>query len=273
MKRQLGVAKFLALAVIELQTAHSVESIDKLRHVNNLAHGVMVALLRFEGAAAQSLLANGLDTLPEPVDVAHHQHHVATHEVEQRHAIVNRLIGGVVDDAHAREPLLGELRLDIKSANAVNLIAKEIDAVRVFVAEGINVEDGAAHRELPRFVDIIHLLEVQLTQLYGHLRQIHLAADVESDCRLLNLILRHNFLGQCLGTSNHPPQVGIVVPAVEDLGAQDFLRGIDLAILDVALVARREHKHIVLARELAQVVVEIARLVEVVGHNEIRLVA
>jgi len=55
------------------------------------------------------------------------------------------------------------------------------------------------------------------------------------------------------------------VPAIEDLGAKDFLWGINLSILDIALVARRENKHLFLAGELAQVVVDVASLVKVVG--------
>ncbi len=56
----------------------------------------------------------------------------------------------------------------------------------------------------------------------------------------------------------------------ERLGAQNLLRRVDLAIPDVAAVARREYHHGPVAQYLDEVVVEIPRVIHRVGHEQHR---
>ena len=59
--------------------------------------------------------------------------------------------------------------------------------------------------------------------------------------------------------------------AVQRLGAEYLLRAVGLAVLDVALVARREYGHGLLAGDVTDVVVDVSGLLDVIGHHKQRL--
>ena len=77
------------------------------------------------------------------------------------------------------------------------------------------------------------------------------------------------FLGKRFGKGDNAVQMLVGVPLAEHLGAQYLVGRVNLAILNVALVARREDEHLAVVENLAQVVIDVARLVKVVGNDEV----
>ena len=65
-----------------------------------------------------------------------------------------------------------ELRLDIESTDSVYLVAEEVDTERVFIAEGVDIDNASALAELPRFIHIVVHLEAQAAQPPGQLAHI-----------------------------------------------------------------------------------------------------
>ena len=86
-------------------------------------------------------------------------------------------------------------------------------------------------------------------------------------------LARGHLLGHSLGIGHHILRSLGRMPAVEGLGAEYLRWRIGLAILDVALVARRKHRHLLLAQYPCEVVIHIACIVERVGHHHCRHLA
>ena len=43
----------------------------------------------------------------------------------------------------------------LEGSDAINFVAKEIDSIREFMREGIDIDDASSNGKLPRFVNII----------------------------------------------------------------------------------------------------------------------
>ena len=126
---------------------------------------------------------------------------------------------------------------------------------------------------MPRLIDIVDLREAQLAQATRGLDLVDGLTHGQLDGGLLDGLPRGHTLGQCLGITHHPAQHRAGIPLVEHLGAQDAVGRVHLAILDVALISAGEDECLTLVGELHQVVIDIARLVQVVGHDEVGLLA
>ena len=174
-----------------------------------------------------------------------------------------------VEDAHLLQALLAELRLDIEGAYRVDIVAPEVDAVGQLVAVREHVQNRTAHAVLPGFIHIVGGREAQLAQPCGHLGQVGRATRAQLHGARLHVLATAHTLGQCLGVGDHPAHAWVVIPAVEHFGAQDLVGGIHLAILDVTLVTRREDKHLLVVGQLAQVVIHVARLVQIVDNDQV----
>ncbi len=196
-----------------------------------------------------------------------------SHIVEQRHVVLPAATAGsVVEDAHLLQALLAELRLDVKGANAVDVVAPEVDAVGQLVAIREHVEDRAAHAVLAGLIHIVGCLEAQFAQACRGLAQVGRATRLQVDGASLHILAAAHTLGECLRVGDHPAHLLVVKPAVQHLGAQDLVGSIHLAILDVALVARGEDERLLVACQLAQVIVHVARLIKVVHDDQVRAI-
>ena len=67
-------------------------------------------------------------------------------------------------DLHMGTLILRQLILYLKGADGVDIVAKEVDAVRIFATVGIDIEDGATHGKLAWLIDVIHLSEAKVTK-------------------------------------------------------------------------------------------------------------
>ena len=62
--------------------------------------------------------------------------------------------------------ILRQLILDLKCTDGVDIVAKEVDAIRILATIGIDIEDRTAHRKLTWFIDVIHLSETKVTKRF-----------------------------------------------------------------------------------------------------------
>ena len=258
-----------ALAVGEGDALQPVQALDEQVGVNHLVGGLGVALVGNECAGRHPLAGNLADAHLEPLLAAAQHDGGVAHIVKQRHVVLAAARRAVVEDAHLLQALLAQLRLDVEGTYRVNVVAPEVDAVGQLVAVGEHIEDGAAHAVLARLIDVVGRRETQFAQACRQFAQVGRAAGAQLHGAGLHILAAPHTLGQRLGIGHHPPHRRVVEPAVEHLGAQDFVGGIHLSVLDVALVARREDQHLLVACQLAQVVVHVARLVQVVDDDEV----
>ena len=65
---------------------------------------------------------------------------------------------------HMGSLILRQLILHLKGTDGVDIIAKEVDAIRVLATIGIDIEDRTTHRKLTWLIDVIHLSEAEVTK-------------------------------------------------------------------------------------------------------------
>ena len=167
-------------------------------------------------------------------------------------------------------PVTAELVVYLEGADAVHLIAKEVDAVWQFVREGIDVDDAATNGKLPRLIDVIRPVEAEAEQRLLHEHDIHPLPYAQAQSLLAEFLLRYNKFGESLGVRHDEERQTSCRESGEHFRSEDFLSGIALAELDGSLVAAWEEEHLVVAQESRQVVIEIASLFLVIKHKDIR---
>ena len=259
------------LAASEGDAAQCVQSSHEQVGINNLVGRLGVALVSDQSAYRHSLPGNLANACIEPLLTAAQHDGVIVHIIEQRHIVLPATtMRIVVENAHAVETLLAQLGLDIKGAYRVDIVTPKIDAVRQFITEREHIQDGAAHTELARFIDIIGRREPQFTQVCNGLAQVGHAARRQLDGAGLNVLATTHTFGKRLGIGDHPAHLGIVKPAVEHLGTQNLVWSIHLAVLDVPLIARWEDQHLLVASQLAQIIIHVAGLVQIIDHDKVR---
>ena len=92
--------------------------------------------------------------------------------------------------------------VDLEGADGVDLVAKEIDTVGVFVAEGVDVEYAATKGKLAGLVDVVDLAEPQLAQTGAEIADHHRLALLQEQRAVVKVLARHHHLGQGLGMGN-----------------------------------------------------------------------
>ena len=65
---------------------------------------------------------------------------------------------------HFVYPFVGQLRLDIKGADGINLVAEEVQTERIVGSITVDVHYTSAYSKLSWFVNEVHALESQLQQ-------------------------------------------------------------------------------------------------------------
>ena len=167
-------------------------------------------------------------------------------------------------------PVTAELVVHLEGADAVHLIAKEVDAVWQLVREGIDVDDAATNGKLPRLIDVIRPVEAEAEQRLLHEHDIHPLPYAQAQSLLAEFLFRYNKFGESLGVRHDEERQTSCRESGKHFRSEDFLSGIALAELDGSLVAAWEEEHLVVAQESRQVVIEIASLFLIIEHKNIR---
>ena len=106
-------------------------------------------------------------------------------------------------DADACKGFLGNLVVDIKTADRIHFIAKEINAVRIFIRKGINIDNTTANGKLARFIHEVYTFkpifkEHFVNEFKGQLIAFRYLEGIGSKSFTGNY-----FLNQGVGISNH----------------------------------------------------------------------
>ena len=86
----------------------------------------------------------------------------------------------------------------LEGADAVHLVAEEIDAIRQFAREGKDVDDAATHSKLAWLIHIVGAMEAEGKQRLLHEHDIHLFAHAQIQRLLAELLLRDDQFGKSL---------------------------------------------------------------------------
>ena len=250
----------------ELQAAEVEGTHGELSSVDELAvqrdGAVLLGLAGGNGLRSERLVVHLLDALAQPEEVAHGQHGISGQEVEEgdhaSRALLLEVVAEVGHDDDAVLPVLRQLRLYLEGADALHLVAEEVDAVGILRGEGEDVDDAAAHGILAGFVDIIHALEAVAVQHLGDEGHVHPLVGVQLQGLVGQFGARHHLLGQGVGIGDDAEGRVGPLQAAQHLGAQYLVGGILLPVLDGAAERRGEEQHFRIAQHLHQVVIEIA---------------
>ena len=91
-----------------------------------------------------------------------------------------------------------QLALNIKRANAVNLVTKKVYAIGVFIGIGIDIKNTATNGKFTRFIYIISMLESHIKQFLLDARKIILSTHLNIETRGFERCLCHNLDRQSL---------------------------------------------------------------------------
>ena len=241
-----------------------------LLHLGGPLHALHHSLRR------EAFLVGAVDGIARVHIIFKYQHRVARQESQQRLLLL--YAGHLGHNADALLAVARQLVLDLEGTYGVDVVAKEVYAEGVFVAEGEHVEDAAAQGELSRLVDVVNLAEAELAQLLADVVNDHRLPLLQGQRALVQVLARHHHLGNGLGVGHDVEARGIVrcvlgCQPAQCLRAQNFAGGIFLRILYGAAVARGEEEHLPVAHHLRQVVIEVASLVGILQHEEQRVPA
>ena len=212
----------------------------------------------------------GIDPVGHVAHVAqifHHHHGVCRKEIRERHLAL-RAVRQFGHDDYFLLFVPRQLALHLERADAVHFVAKEIHAIGPLGRIGEHIEDAAAHGELPRLVNIVHLREAERAQRLLHEDDVHPFSCMQHQCPFLQALLRHDLLHHRVGIGHDEQRAATGRKAANDLRAQDFVGRIALPELHRAAERRREIKHLLFAQDLRQVVVKITRLLGIVQNKQ-----
>ena len=219
-------------------------------------------------------MADGGDAFGNPVIVFADDEGGVRHKLDKRDALGDISIE-VWGDGDFIDTFFRELAIDLEGTERVDLVAEEVDAERIFAREAEDIDDGATDGKLTWLIDIIDALEMFGIEGVDEVLAVDVLTCLDMDELLLDIVGLCHFLGKSLGIGNDDERslrVGVLLEVVDSshgLGAQDLVGRVDLSVLDRALVARREERHAVVARDLAEVVIEVAGSVGIVEDEEI----
>ena len=203
--------------------------------------------------------------------IAHHEQRALGQQAQERHAvgIESREFG---HDVHLLPPFSRQLVLHLKGADGVDVVAEEVDTIRIFASVGVDIEDAATQGKLAGLIDIVHTLKLQFTQQDHHLRHVYRLPHRQVQAPIVQLLLVDHQFGQCLRVGHHIEQgtLGQTGNAGKHLGTQYLAGCIALPIFYRAAIARRKEEHLLLPHGLCQVVVEIACLVGILQDKHHR---
>ena len=106
-------------------------------------------------------------------------------------------------------------------------------------------------------------------QHLGDESHVHLLAGVELEGLLVQLAARHHLLGQRIGIGHDAQGAVGLLQAAQYLGAEYLVGGILLPVLDGTPEGGGEEQNFLIAQHLHQVVVEIARFLQVAQDEDV----
>ena len=153
-----------------------------------------------ESLLGEAFFVSAVDDIAHEEEVFRHEDAVGGQELQERHLL--RDIRQLRDDVGLLTFLFRQLVLHVEQTDGVNLVVEEVDAERILVAEGKDVNDAAAYGKLTRFVDVVDLVEPQIKQLFLQFGDVAAVAYLQADGAFVHLLLRHNQLGHRLGVGD-----------------------------------------------------------------------
>ena len=151
-----------------------------------------------DGLCGETLVVGLADDLTDILQVLHHQQRVLGQERQQRLTAFH-LARQFRDDVNLLAAVTRQLVFHLKSAEGVNVIAKEIDSERIFAAEREHIENAATKGKLAGLIDVIHLTETQFTQSGANRIHIDMLSGMEAERTVVKAFLRDNELCHCFG--------------------------------------------------------------------------
>ncbi len=218
-----------------------------------------------DGLSGEALGVNAVHGVVDVGQVAHDEQGVGRQtvgEIDQR----GRLRLYVGHDVHALPALTRQLVLHLVSADALHLVAEEVDAEGVFRGIGIDVEDAAAHGIFAGLIDVVLPAETEVVELLSQRFEVVGATLGERQRTVAEGVGGRHAFGQGGGMGDDGAR-HMGGQGAEHLGAQYLVGGIALGILYGAAVGRRVEEHLSLVQQGRHVVVEIAGLL-VVAHDD-----
>ena len=173
--------------------------------------------------------------------------------------------------------LLGQLILHLKGAYRLHLIAEEVNAEGKFGRKTKHVEYRPAEGVFSRFVDVVPAVETHFFQSAREGNDVVLFAGVNGEGVVGQFLTRSHPFGQCRGKGHDAERHGVLLgrgtfPSAQSgeyVGTEDLLCRIALAVFHCPAIGRGEEQYALVAQQLPQVVVEVARLLFVVEHEEV----
>ena len=164
---------------------------------------------------------------------------------------------------------LRQLRVNLKGTDGVYVVAKQVDTEGQFTAIAIDVEDAAAKGKLSWLVDVVHLLETQLTQERRHIVHLYRLTLLQHQRVIAQLFLRHHQFCQRFRIANDEQrgQSPIRGKFRQYFCTQDFVGTVALAVFDGTAITAGEEQHPFLTQQLRQVVVKISGIVGILHHE------
>ncbi len=133
--------------------------------------------------------------------------------------------------------MVGELCFYVECTYRVYFVAEKVEAQRQLGRIGIDIEDRAAYRVLPRLVYIVNLFEAVVAQPVRKLGHVYFFALYDVPGMAVELVFRSHSLGKRLREGDHI--VGLRGgDTAQCFGAQYLVGGIGLAVFDVAFEPR-----------------------------------
>ena len=151
-----------------------------------------------DGLCGEALVVSLADDLTDILQVLHHQQRVLGQERQERLTAFH-LARQFRDDVNLLAAVTRQLVFHLKSAEGVNVIAKEIDSERIFTAEREHIENAATKGKLTGLIDVIHLTEAQFTQSGANRIHIDMLSGLEAERTVVKAFLRDNELCHCFG--------------------------------------------------------------------------
>ena len=167
-----------------------------LFYLAGLHFGGILQTLR-QGLRRKALLVGALDGFAHKCEVLAYQDGVFGQELQ--HGVLLHLGRQLGHDVGLLAALLRQLVLHLKGTYGVYLVAEEVDAEGVLATVAEHVEDAAAQGELAGLVDIVHLVEPQLAQLFQHVVGLHRLPLLQGQRPAVQLLAGDHHLGHGLG--------------------------------------------------------------------------
>ena len=109
----------------------------------------------------ETLLIDTVDGIAHKMIVLSDQHRFLWHKRQERHLVFN--CHQLRYNFYLVSLFLRQLIFYLEGSDAIDVLAEEINTIRVFATKGIDVEDGAAQGKLTWLIDIFNLAETELT--------------------------------------------------------------------------------------------------------------